>query len=632
MNKDIFDANMQVLEKSYQGWCQRIQEGKYEAKQQYQVAMAQAVTGEQIVKVTKEDYAYYMSGKYAPLMEAEDWNDIHNTGNEYGVYIFLGSAEVYKIRALLEHSGSEVGVIIYEPDVHIFLQIMESIDITDLLEDKRVIWVVEEINGNEWPTVLEMGITLETMPLMRMNIMGNYVHLYKEEIEKAIFKIKKRIEDVRITWNTWIRFNDDTWKNILRNMVHMYDHHNIQCMRQFLPPDIPSIVVAAGPSLEKNIDELHKAKGKACIIACDTALKPLLSRGIVPDFFLVVDPRKPLKLFDRPEIKHIPVITGLGVPAEVLKEHVGKKIIYFDTDMQIEILEHAVGKAQYQKGLDDDKQMAGLSTGGSVATSAFSFGRILGSDTIILVGQDLAMTGNKSHADGTFEEKMETIDTTGSDYVMVENIHGEMVPTLTNLKYYLEWYEQAIEGLPEGVRVIDATEGGALIHGSELMTLREAIERECTKEVDIAAMLEDIPKHFDDAEKENVRQFFADLPKELRKIENRAKKGCKSYRQLESLLKKSKEPTQEQLKKVLDKITKVNHYMDESRLANFVMSGLSEMDYTVRVNLLRPDDDELLETAKSGLAMLEGVCSIIQTMLPIAEEVTAPYREEKEKK
>lgn len=52
-----------------------------------------------------------------------------------------------------------------------------------------------------------------------------------------------------------------------------------------------------------------------------------------------------------------------------------------------------------------------VACGGSVACSAFSLVYKLGFSRIILVGQDLALTDNKTHADGTFKEKMDVIDT-----------------------------------------------------------------------------------------------------------------------------------------------------------------------------------------------------------------------------
>ncbi len=62
--------------------------------------------------------------------------------------------------------------------------------------------------------------------------------------------------------------------------------------------------------------------------------------------------------------------------------------------------------AQKKSSKKDQMKILELPTGGSVANSAFSFAQQLGAKTIVLVGQDLALTDNKTHADGTFEEKM----------------------------------------------------------------------------------------------------------------------------------------------------------------------------------------------------------------------------------
>lgn len=72
----------------------------------------------------------------------------------------------------------------------------------------------------------------------------------------------------------------------------------------------------------------------------------------------------------------------------------------------------------------EDRTLPNIPTGGSVATSAYSFGIQMGAKTVILVGQDLAMTGNKTHADGTFEDKMKEIDTGSGEYFEVESVDG----------------------------------------------------------------------------------------------------------------------------------------------------------------------------------------------------------------
>ena len=43
-----------------------------------------------------------------------------------------------------------------------------------------------------------------------------------------------------------------------------------------------AILVAAGPSLNKNIQMLKKAKNRLFILAVDTAVKPLIKAGIKP--------------------------------------------------------------------------------------------------------------------------------------------------------------------------------------------------------------------------------------------------------------------------------------------------------------------------------------------------------------
>ncbi|MFR6747556.1 MAG: hypothetical protein ACLUS5_11365 [Roseburia faecis] len=65
-----------------------------------------------------------------------------------------------------------------------------------------------------------------------------------------------------------------------------------------------------------------------------------------------------------------------------------------------------------------------IPTGGSVATTAYSLGVYMGSKTVILMGQDLAMTGNHTHADGTFQDKMDEIDISNGQYFEVESIDG----------------------------------------------------------------------------------------------------------------------------------------------------------------------------------------------------------------
>ena len=102
----------------------------------------------------------------------------------------------------------------------------------------------------------------------------------------------------------------------------------------------------------------------------------------------------------------------------------------------------------------------------------------------------MAYTDNKAYADGTFQEKMKEEDT--SNFIMVEGNFEEKIPTKPDLKLFIDWYNMYISGIKEkdkGLRVINATEGGAKIQNTEIITLKKAIEEECAKEVDIKGCL-----------------------------------------------------------------------------------------------------------------------------------------------
>ena len=77
--------------------------------------------------------------------------------------------------------------------------------------------------------------------------------------------------------------------------------------------------------------DLKKAVGKACIIATDTAMKPLLNAGIIPNLFVIIDGLKPGILFEHENISKVPMVTMTGVSVEPMEYHKGKKFFYYSS-------------------------------------------------------------------------------------------------------------------------------------------------------------------------------------------------------------------------------------------------------------------------------------------------------------
>ena len=622
---DIYKKNFEALEKTYPQWKKYIEDKEYEQNKEYleqellEFIIEESYSSEIITKVCSKNGKYYLSGKYAP----------ENNGNriiekvklaDYGNVIYLiGFSDGRVLRKILKNISDDVILIVYEPSLSLFLNIMETYDISDVLENDNFVLIVEGINGKELDVVVGRTITIENITKIIPIIQGNYDRLFPSYVKKAIGVISERVKGLRFHWNTMVEFTNETIVNNIKNFKYLYNHYSINSLYNFLPKDVPVIVVAAGPSLDINIDDLKKAKGKACIIACDTALKPLLNRNITPDFFVVVDPRKPMELFEHHMIKDIPMITGLNVPHDLMKKHIGKKIIYFDTPYIHSLLNYVFADEVYK----DINRMNSVPTGGSVATSAFSIGRLFGTRTIILIGQDLALSAEKEHASGTFKNDRE-YKNQRENLPKVEGINGEMIPTLYNLKSYLEWFEKEIVNYKESLKVIDATEGGALIHGSEVMTLKEAIDKYCFKQIDINEILDNTPKHFDDEQRVKALEFFESIPKELEMIEKKVKEGIKYYTKLEKLA-SEKNYQKDKIRNVMKKIKKCNTYLDNDDLADLIMEGLKGVEYTLRTNVYQFYDDEqknLVESAKMGKIFLRSMDIAINEIKPLIMELS----------
>src|SRR5690606_28411622 len=115
--------------------------------------------------------------------------------------------------------------------------------------------------------------------------------------------------------------------------------------------------------------------------------------------------------------------------------------------------------------------------GASVANASLAIAAYLGCNPIIFLGQDLAYTDGKHHADSCGGTTLKEDD----DLIEVEGIDGNKVFTNSVWHTFLMWMEKFIIHNPNKT-YIDATEGGAKIHGTDIIPLRQAIEKYCIKD------------------------------------------------------------------------------------------------------------------------------------------------------
>lgn len=527
-----------ILENNLSAWEKKFCGSRFEIENEYkkwkntknktiEVRTEMSQDEKVVLIVKKNGKERYLAGKRNCEEPTTIWMQTQGRVHEGAIFFIAGIGNpVYAKILLEEHRQTKLNIVIYEPSKEIFFKVLESIDITDLLQkDAKCIFVIDGLTGVKVENVIQKMISVEVMDHIKTFILPNYEMIFAKEMLLFAKTIREKCESCATYINTRTNFSNVFAQNLFANAPYILDGYKTKQLIEVIPRDIPAIIVAAGPSLNKNIKELKRAKGKAFIIAVDTAIKPLASEKIIPDMFAIVDGRKPLELINTEDAKKIPLLTSISAANSVLSFHTGKKFFYNEGYVYINSMFYRNGES-----------FETVACGGSVATSAFALAFMIGIDTIILVGQDLALTGNKTHADGTFQEKMETIDTSHS--IMVPGNIEKEVPTRGDFKMYLEWYNQYIKDCKEyrkQFKVINATEGGAKIDGTEVMTLKDAIDRECKKEIDIQECFEKLHPVFDENERKKNLEFLQHTPEHYTEIRKAAIETNKLYKNLDKL-------------------------------------------------------------------------------------------------
>jgi len=248
-------------------------------------------------------------------------------------------------------------------------------------------------------------------------------------------------------------------ENILENFRYILDCPGIVNLKDRFK-DVPAVVVAAGPSLDKNIHELKQAKGKAVIIACDTALQALRAAGIEPDLVISID-------YSDINLQKLKGQDGAGHYTVLLPAVKNKAFQWFGKKT---FITHLPG--MFYKFLDKACGEKGtLCGGGSVAHSAFNLAEYMGCETIILIGLDLAYGETESHARNTMHYGSKKRDVLGFEADTWDGT-GKVKLTQTFMAF-LTFFEILFKRTK--CRVIDCTEGGTAKRGSERKPLSEAL-------------------------------------------------------------------------------------------------------------------------------------------------------------
>lgn len=216
----------------------------------------------------------------------------------------------------------------------------------------------------------------------------HYQKYRSSTFEQLDRKLKVVYSELSSTLDEFYTFGSIQFRSFFRNLlVFSRSRMGADLFGSF--SRIPAIVVAAGPSLEEDLEKLKHIGDKALIISGGTATNILLENGIRPHFCSAVDPN-PTQYLRLKQIHPftIPLFYQSRILPEGIKDYEGEMLYLRGGNGQplIEWFDKAIGISE--KIIDG---------GHSVSNMIIEIAHNLGCSPIIMVGYDLSYPDGKMY-------------------------------------------------------------------------------------------------------------------------------------------------------------------------------------------------------------------------------------------
>lgn len=410
--------------------------------------------------------SYLLHSKYNASDESRKWvSTIQPDIKSSGCVVLFGMGVGYFLEALLELP--EVSqVFVCEPSVEVFKHLISERNVRTMLSNSKVKMIAV---GSEELFMLDVANQISTyLSSKNLSIVAApvYRRMYESIFEDLTIKIRSTLMDQIANFQTNEKFQNLWSLNIFRNLPYTIKYPSFQSFKD-LWKDRPAIIVGSGPSLQEDIYFLRQLQNKCLIIAAGSSIQALQSNGIHPHLIVSMDGGLPnLHVFENTDTSKSPLLFIPQIYHGILELYEGNMVSALFTNDLI---------SQY---LWADRHIPEFYNTSTVTGTAIQAAEFIGSNKIILMGQDLSYPDQQFYSPGVnhIPDDVKN-DIINSEDLWVENVVGgknrttqKMMVTLEDLELLVE-----IESL-KGVSFINTSKKGAVIKGTEFQTMDELMD------------------------------------------------------------------------------------------------------------------------------------------------------------
>ena len=440
------------------------------------VIVEQAKTGVPTLKIAIDGKMQYVHSKYDPEKDAQRLIDKFE-GKSVKHALFVGVGLGYHIQAFTK-AHPDMKFSIYEPNEEVLLAYLSYAKLNQLpLENLSQIFIGidSEHIKNEMQQLLE-----KSNGMLEVMVLPIYEKLYGNQVATIINEAVDMLKEKRTILVTNTSFQKRWTVNSVKNFPAVLKSPNMlhDVDRNFFEGK-PAIIVAAGPSLNEEFENLRyiKENGLAYIFSVGSAINALIEHGIYPDAACTYDPgvknQLVIQRIKDDEIHEIPLIFGSSVGFETLENYPGK---------MFHMLINQDSISPYL--LEATKSVDRVLDAPSIAVVTFQLLAKLRCNPVILVGQNLGYQDNKRYASGINYDYMtnELNEMEKRESITIKDVYGHDIQTNNGFNLMRQQLEMHIQA-NRSIDVINTTRGGAHIEDTSFSHLDDLINEKLTTKV-----------------------------------------------------------------------------------------------------------------------------------------------------
>lgn len=428
--------------------------------------------------------AMQLASRYDPKAEAVKLVDTVDFTKAAAVVVLgfaLGHHVVECLRRL-NHNGARGLLIVFEPDVEVLRSVLEHIPLAAAISRGDFVLALPSTDRGQllgkvekFASLITQGTTLLSHPPT--------VGRHAEACNTFTQLTRDMTAFCRTNIATALVNSSRTCRNLSANL-DLYAAGATTDDLYMAAKGYPAVCVAAGPSLVKNVHLLTDPaiREQVVVIAVQTALRPLLERGVKPDFVTALD-YSPISTrfyegLDR--LDDVTLVVDPKVSCAVVDAYPGP-IRTLHNEFNDSLLE------------DLARPIRPIPSGATVAHLSYYLAAHLGCDPILLIGQDLGFSDGLYYCPGTAVHRVwdcemnpwNTVEMLEWTRIVrmrghlrrVEDIHGRPIFTDEQMVTYQKHFERDFaKAKAEGKSIIDATEGGVQKEHTKVQPLAEALD------------------------------------------------------------------------------------------------------------------------------------------------------------